>query len=130
MRLHARVLPSTRHRIRIGSRPVAHVMRLRHKHDGPRAGLTTPVPREGARPEPGEADLSDVRDPGKGTSAPAAGPGPKPEVEERKLPDPKLSDLSFADWKAVVIRAGKEFMNDNAMMLASALAYSSFFAIP
>src|SRR5205823_7867695 len=32
--------------------------------------------------------------------------------------------------KAVLIRAGKKFMSDNAMMLASALAYSSFFAIP
>src|SRR5204862_361279 len=35
-----------------------------------------------------------------------------------------------ADWKAILIRAGKEFMADNAMMLASALAYSTFFAIP
>ncbi len=43
---------------------------------------------------------------------------------------PSLRDLSLADWKAIFVRAGKEFLNHNAMMLASALAYSSFFAIP
>jgi membrane protein len=59
-----------------------------------------------------------------------AGPAPKPELREPKVPDPSLRDLTFADWKAVFIRAAKEFMNDNATMLASALAYSSFFAIP
>jgi membrane protein len=62
--------------------------------------------------------------------APEAGPGPKPELEEPAMPDPSLRDFSFADWKAILVRAGKEFLNDNAMMLASALAYASFFAIP
>ena len=52
------------------------------------------------------------------------------EPELGACADPSLRDLSFADWKAILVRAGKEFMNDNAMMLASALAYSSFFAIP
>jgi membrane protein len=47
-----------------------------------------------------------------------------------KRDDPRLRDLSFADWKAVVVRAGKRFLADNGPMLASALAYSSFFAIP
>lgn len=61
---------------------------------------------------------------------PEAGPAPKPELREPKRADPTLSDLTFADWKAVFIRAAKSFMNNNAMMLASALAYSSFFAIP
>ena len=42
----------------------------------------------------------------------------------------RLRDLSFADWKAIVVRACKRFMANNATMLASALAYSSFFAIP
>lgn len=53
-------------------------------------------------------------------------------VRQEKDPraDPSLRDLTFADWKAVFVRAAKGFMNDNAMMLASALAYSSFFAIP
>jgi len=35
-----------------------------------------------------------------------------------------------AGWRAILIRAGKEFLADNASMLASALAYDSFFAIP
>ena len=41
-----------------------------------------------------------------------------------------LRGLSVADWKGLLIRAGKAFMNNNATMLASALAYSSFFALP
>jgi membrane protein len=82
-------------------------MLLRQKEKGPRAGLTRPVAREQARPEPDE-----------------------PELSEPELRDPRLRDLSFADWKAILVRAGKEFLNDNAMMLASALAYSTFFAIP
>ena len=45
-------------------------------------------------------------------------------------PDPGLHDLSFTDWKEIIIRACKKFMENNATMLASALAYSSFFAIP
>jgi membrane protein len=104
-------------------------MRLRHREKGPRAGLTRPVAREAARPEPDEADLSELRD-GADGSAPESGPGPKPELREPEVSDPSLRDLSFADWKAILVRSGKEFLNDNAMMLASALAYSSFFAIP
>ena len=42
----------------------------------------------------------------------------------------RLRDLSFAAWKAIVLRAFKKFMENNVTMLASALAYSSFFAIP
>lgn len=41
-----------------------------------------------------------------------------------------LRGLSLADWKGLLIRAAKAFMNNNATMLASALAYSSFFALP
>jgi membrane protein len=44
--------------------------------------------------------------------------------------DPELHDLTLADWKAVFVRAAKSFMHNNGTMLASALAYSSFFAIP
>jgi len=51
-------------------------------------------------------------------------------LDDAPLACPKLRDLSPADWKDVVVRAGKGFMSDNCMMLASALAYSSFFAIP
>lgn len=64
-----------------------------------------------------------------------------PSRHRRPLPDeapgdvhhdpcPRLRDLSFAEWKAIGVRAGKHFLEDNCMMLASALAYSSFFAIP
>jgi membrane protein len=61
---------------------------------------------------------------------PTDGPGPQPEQHEPSVPDPRLRDLTLADWKAIVVRGFKGFMDDNAMMLASALAYSSFFAIP
>jgi membrane protein len=57
-------------------------------------------------------------------------PQPQPERREPPVNDPGLRDLTFADWKAICIRAGKQFLEDNCMMLASALAYSTFFAIP
>src|SRR2546423_3506403 len=78
--------------------------------------------RETSRPVPDEAPLE----------APLGGPTPPPHPEQREpqVADPRLRDLTFADWKAVVVRAGKRFLDDNAMMLASALAYSTFFAIP
>lgn len=57
-------------------------------------------------------------------------PTPQPEWDEHRLEDPRLRDLTFRDWRAIVVRAVKEFLDDNAMMLASALAYSAFFAIP
>jgi membrane protein len=56
--------------------------------------------------------------------------GPFPELNEPKRADPGLRDLSFADWRAVVVRAGRESLDDNVPMMASALAYSAFFAIP
>ena len=80
-----------------------------------RQGLT----RATSRPAPDEAPLADDEE-----------PMPQPERHEPPLECPKLRDLSLADWKAICIRAGKRFMGDNCMMLASALAYSSFFAIP
>ncbi|HEY6029521.1 MAG TPA: YihY/virulence factor BrkB family protein [Gaiellaceae bacterium] len=58
-------------------------------------------------------------------------PTPQPERDEPTLDAPvRLRDLSLADWKASVIRAAKESLNDNVPMMASALAYSTFFAIP
>jgi membrane protein len=57
-------------------------------------------------------------------------PMPQPEREEPRLVDPGLRDLSFRDWRAIVVRGFKEFLDDNGTMLASALAYSTFFAIP
>jgi len=56
--------------------------------------------------------------------------GPLPELRESRLCDPSLRDLSFRDWRAIVVRAIKQFLADNGTMLASALAYATFFAIP
>jgi membrane protein len=57
-------------------------------------------------------------------------PEPEPERSEPKLRDPGLGDLSRRDWIAIFKRAAKESLDDNLPMIASALAYSSFFAIP
>jgi membrane protein len=95
------------------------MMTLLRRKDETRRGLIAPTPRSQPRPEPDEAPLSDDEQ-----------PTPQPERHESRLEDPGIRDLSFADYKAIVVRAGKEFMADNCMMLASALAYSSFFAIP
>jgi membrane protein len=53
-------------------------------------------------------------------------------LEERRsrFCDRRLCDLSFKDWRAIFVDAVKRFMNNNGTMLASALAYSTFFAIP
>jgi membrane protein len=55
---------------------------------------------------------------------------PQPERDEPRIPDPGLRDLSLRDWRAIFVRAFKEFLDDNGTLLASALAYSTFFAIP
>ena len=73
--------------------------------------------RNGARPLPDEAPPEDERT-------------PQPEREEPRLRDPGLRDLSFRDWRAIFVRAFKGFLDHNGTMLASALAYSTFFAIP
>jgi membrane protein len=62
--------------------------------------------------------------------AQANGPTPQPEHAERRLADPGLTDLSRRDFKAIVVRAGKEALNDQITDLAAALAYYSFLAIP
>jgi membrane protein len=56
--------------------------------------------------------------------------GPLPEQHEPRLADPGLTDLSKRDYKAIVVRAGKESINDQITDLAAALAYYSFLAIP
>src|SRR4051794_27406740 len=75
--------------------------------------------RGGPRPEPDEAPLRDDE-----------APKPQPERHEPTIDDPGLSDLSRRDWVAIVKRAGKEMLDDNIPMIASALAYSTFLAIP
>jgi membrane protein len=57
-------------------------------------------------------------------------PEPQPELDEPKLADPSLRDLSKRDYFAIVVRAGKESMNDHITNLAAALAYYAFLAIP
>jgi membrane protein len=44
--------------------------------------------------------------------------------------DPGLGDFSVGDWISIFKRAVKESLDDNVPMIASALAYSSFLAIP
>jgi membrane protein len=55
---------------------------------------------------------------------------PEPETSESRICDPRLRDLSVREWKGILVGAVKQFMNDNGTMLASALSYSTFFAIP
>jgi membrane protein len=57
-------------------------------------------------------------------------PMPQPERWEPKLADPGLRDLTPRDWIAVFQRAAKDTVADNMPMVSSAVAYSSFFAIP
>jgi membrane protein len=59
-----------------------------------------------------------------------AAPSPQPERHEPELRDPGLTDLSARDYKAVLIRAAKEALDDQITDLAAALAYYSFLAIP
>jgi membrane protein len=69
------------------------------------------------RPAPDEAALEDA-------------PGPQPERHEPRLDDPGMRDLSFRDWLAILRRAAKQMLADNMPMVAQALAYSTFLAIP
>src|SRR5918992_228780 len=59
-----------------------------------------------------------------------AEPIPEPERWEPKLADPRIRDLTARDWMAIGKRAVKETIDDNMPLVASAVAYSSFFAIP
>jgi membrane protein len=57
----------------------------------------------------------------------------RPEPDEVDLAheeDLRLRDLTFADWTSIAVHAAKSFLEDNGPLLASALAYSMFFAIP
>jgi membrane protein len=57
-------------------------------------------------------------------------PGPQPERREPPVEDPGLTDLSKRDWKAILMRAGKEARDDGVTDIAAALAYYAFLAIP
>jgi membrane protein len=55
---------------------------------------------------------------------------PEAQPDESRPADPRLRDLSLRDWREIFVRAVKRLLADNGTMLASALAYSTFFAIP
>ncbi len=55
---------------------------------------------------------------------------PEPQSRESRLADPRLRDLSLRDWREIFVRAVKRLVADHGTMLASALSYSTFFAIP
>jgi len=57
-------------------------------------------------------------------------PSPQPERREPPLDDPGLTDLSARDWKAVLVRAGKQALADGITDIAAGLAYYAFLAIP
>jgi membrane protein len=57
-------------------------------------------------------------------------PAPQPEQRERELRDPGLTDLSFRDYKVIIVRAAKQALSHGITDLAAALAYYSFLAIP
>ena len=57
-------------------------------------------------------------------------PTPQPEQREPELRDPGLSDLTARDYKAIIVRAGKQALSHGITDLAAALAYYSFLAIP
>ena len=57
-------------------------------------------------------------------------PTPQPEQREPELWDPGLSDLTARDYKAIIVRAGKQALSHGITDLAAALAYYSFLAIP
>jgi len=59
-----------------------------------------------------------------------AAPTPQPERREEKLHDPGPTDLSKRDWKAILVRAGKEARDDRITDVAAMLAYYAFLAIP
>jgi membrane protein len=55
---------------------------------------------------------------------------PEPEQWEPKPADSRLRDLTRRDWVAILRRAATDTVDDNLPMISSAVAYSSFFAIP
>lgn len=65
-----------------------------------------------------------------GNRLPEGATGPQPERGELKLADPRLRDLTFRDWKAILLRSGKQANADKITDIAATLAYYAFFAIP
>jgi membrane protein len=58
------------------------------------------------------------------------GTNPQPARREPSAADPRPTDLSAKDYKAILIRAAKSSLADGITDLAAALAYYTFLAIP
>src|SRR5215218_4487732 len=54
----------------------------------------------------------------------------QPKLDEPKVAEPSLGDLSKRDYVAIFGRAGKKSIKDHIPNLAAALAYYAFLAIP
>jgi membrane protein len=78
---------------------------------------------ERSREIPADKMMNRETEPTPATPQPARGEPTLPEVAA-------VDDLSPRDWLAVARNAGKRMLDDNMTMIASALAYSTFFAIP
>lgn len=63
-------------------------------------------------------------------SLPKGATPPQPERQEPRLADPGLRDLSFRDWRAIVVRGVKGAVSDSITDIAAALSYYAFLAIP
>jgi membrane protein len=57
-------------------------------------------------------------------------PGVTQRPEQPGASERRLGDLSVREWRAIFVSAVKRFLEHHGTMLASALAYSTFFAIP
>ena len=51
-------------------------------------------------------------------------------VASRRGGNLRLRDVPLREWVSILVRAARESLDDNVPMMASALAYSAFFAIP
>ena len=54
----------------------------------------------------------------------------RPEVGEPRPSDSGSRRVTLREWRGIFVRAVKSFLAHNGTMLASALAYATFFAIP
>jgi membrane protein len=57
-------------------------------------------------------------------------PDEAPLGSESRFCDPRIRRLSPREWKDIFVASFKTFLSNNGTLLASALAYSTFFAIP
>ena len=85
---------------------------------GTRTGTDRSENESSARPLPDEAPLEDEAQPRSDQRA------------ERGHGDAGVKDLSAGDWLGIVKRAGKNTIEHNMPMIAQALAFSTFMAVP